>query len=90
MIVDFCESAASRNDHPCRATSDTPGDYTFLNVGTLLQLGGRQPDTTYPPNLVVGGFNGCIRNLRHNSKVNTHFFSAVECWKNILNNVSDH
>ncbi|PVD20719.1 hypothetical protein C0Q70_18878 [Pomacea canaliculata] len=75
MIVDFCEIAAAKSgggtldDRPCRATGNTPGTYSFLNVGTLLQVGGRQPSTTYPRNVVGTGFNGCVRNLRHNSKI---------------------
>ena len=43
----------------------------FLNVATLLQVGGRATSPTYPPSGAVAGtgFDGCVRNLIHNSKV---------------------
>ncbi|XP_025116175.1 neural-cadherin-like [Pomacea canaliculata] len=64
MIVDFCESAAEKSvggtldDRPCRATGNTPGTYSFLNVGTLLQL----YDLYYKEIAgVSSGQNGCPR-----------------------------
>ncbi|XP_076470425.1 neural-cadherin-like [Babylonia areolata] len=79
MIVDDCEAAApsgSESTPPdtstCRTMATTQGENSFLNVATLLQVGGRAPGHRFPDPQVVGashpGFNGCVRNLMHNSK----------------------
>lgn len=74
MVVDFCKTAAASNStwldtRSCRAVGQTPGDNSFLNVATLLQLGGRHSTPSYPSNIGGSPFNGCVRNLRHNTKV---------------------
>ena len=78
MIVDDCKAAAQSGSDgvppdtkPCHASATTPGENMFLNVATLLQVGGRATSPTYPPSGAVAGkgFDGCVRNLIHNSKV---------------------
>lgn len=74
MVVDYCRAVKAEQDvqadtRPCRVTGRTPGENTFLNVNTLLQLGGRYSTPAYPQGITTKGFNGCIRNLVHNGKV---------------------
>ena len=78
LIVDHCEAseitediAASVEDRSaCEAREEVPGERFILSVSTPLQLGGRaRPSVNYPAGLTAQGFNGCIRNLRHNGQV---------------------
>ena len=80
MVVDFCKSAymyENENDGdsiedrlPCEAKTRTPGDNKFINVNTPLQLGGRSsPFVSYPLDVMVQGFDGCVKNLIHNGEV---------------------
>ncbi len=55
---------------PCEAEVEIPGERNLLSVFTPLQLGGRSNSrVNYPARLTAPGFNGCIRNLRHNGEV---------------------
>ena len=72
--MDNCRSVRPEQDvqvdtTPCRIKARTPGENTFLNVNTLLQLGGRYASPPYPPGITHKKFDGCIRNVVHNGKV---------------------
>ena len=74
LVVDNCRSVRPEQDvqvdtTPCRIKARTPGENTFLNVNTLLQLGGRYASPPYPPGITHKKFDGCIRNVVHNGKV---------------------
>ena len=80
LVVDYCKSAQVTEDpqnsaadrRPCEAKADIPGYpyHRHLNVYTPLELGGRsKPDANYPRGLSNVGFDGCIKNVRHNSIV---------------------
>jgi len=84
LMVDRCESAgvidesetgqtSSHDDRrPCELISTTPGHSTIINVNAPLQLGGRSNfKVRYPDNVIRDGFNGCIKNLRHNGLVSS-------------------
>ncbi|KAL5017034.1 hypothetical protein ScPMuIL_006623 [Solemya velum] len=72
LMVDHCSSSEnppeylSQDRTPCEVVRYTRGENTILNVHGPLQLGGRysQPASTRAP-----GFNGCIKNLIHNTKM---------------------
>uniref|UniRef100_A0A1B0GHQ4 Putative cadherin egf lag seven-pass g-type receptor n=1 Tax=Lutzomyia longipalpis TaxID=7200 RepID=A0A1B0GHQ4_LUTLO len=85
MVVDYCKSAevaemedglpAEFDDSSCQARGTIPPFNEYLNVNAPLQVGGlyrEQFDASlyhwhYMP--VGKGFDGCIRNLIHNSKL---------------------
>lgn len=85
MVVDYCKSAdisetedgtaPEFDDSTCQAQGTIPPFNEFLNVNAPLQLGGlyvEQFDPTYYhwQYMPVGkGFDGCIRDLFHNSKL---------------------
>ncbi|XP_071091775.1 neural-cadherin-like isoform X1 [Haliotis cracherodii] len=75
MIVDHCERATLEpggtvsDDKMCRATGTTPGENVYLNVNTLLQLGGRYSTPNKPTGIMPTKFNGCVKNLMHNSRL---------------------
>ncbi|XP_050307526.1 neural-cadherin-like isoform X2 [Anthonomus grandis grandis] len=85
MVVDFCKSAdiveledgtpPEFDDSSCQAQGTIPPFNEYLNVNAPLQLGGlyvEQFDPTYYhwQYMPVGkSFDGCIRNLFHNSKL---------------------
>ncbi len=78
MIVDYCEVAeivedilsTSQDRSACEVSGTIPGYHFVLRVSTPLELGGRRYSTsTYPPGLQQTGFDGCIRNVRHNGWV---------------------
>lgn len=84
-MVDFCKSAEvveledgsppEFDDSSCQSRGTVPPFNEYLNVNSPLQVGGlfmEQFDPTfyrwqYMP--VGKGFDGCIRNIIHNSKV---------------------
>lgn len=55
----------------CQSQGIVPGENRLLNVVTLLELGGRYgADVWWPVEVSSrGGYNGCMRNLRHNGEV---------------------
>ncbi|XP_058799205.1 neural-cadherin isoform X1 [Phymastichus coffea] len=85
LIVDFCKSAEISenddgsppefNDVSCQAQGTIPPFNEYLNVNAPLQIGGLyveqfEPDQYRWKYMPVGkGFDGCIRNLFHNSKL---------------------
>ncbi|KAL8590527.1 hypothetical protein ACOMHN_010963 [Nucella lapillus] len=74
MIVDYCRAVHPEQDvqvdtSSCSIKKRTPGENTFLNVNTLLQLGGRYANPSYPTGITDKKFDGCIRNLVHNGKL---------------------
>lgn len=88
LVVDECENAKiieNENDQTsyedrraCEATSETPGDDIYLSVTTPLQLGGRTVvNIPFPTNVPQDGFNGCIKNLIHNGKASSVYFTSV-------------
>ncbi len=80
MVVDQCKSAViyeNENDQtsiedrePCEVVEVTNGDNIYINVNTPLQLGGRSnPFIAFPENVILQGFDGCVKNLMHNGEV---------------------
>ncbi|XP_059060577.1 neural-cadherin isoform X1 [Achroia grisella] len=85
MIVDFCKSADIQemedgtppefDDSTCQATGTIPPFNEYLNVNAPLQIGGLYIEHFDPTHyhwqyMPIGkGFDGCIRNLIHNSKL---------------------
>ncbi|XP_017854371.1 neural-cadherin isoform X2 [Drosophila busckii] len=85
MVVDFCKSAEISemedgtppefDDTSCQARGQIPAFNEYLNVNAPLQVGGLYRETFeqslymwhYMP--TAKGFDGCIRNLVHNSKL---------------------
>ncbi|XP_017771131.1 PREDICTED: neural-cadherin [Nicrophorus vespilloides] len=85
MVVDYCKSAdiaeledgtpPDFDDSSCQAQGTIPPFNEYLNVNAPLQLGGLYVEQFDPTHyhwqyMPVGkGFDGCIRNLFHNSKL---------------------
>ena len=85
MVVDFCTSATvvehedgspiEFDDQTCQVTGQIPPFNEYLNVNTPLQVGGMaveqfSPDQYKWSHTPVGKpFDGCIRNVIHNSKL---------------------
>lgn len=85
MLVDLCKSAdiaEPENDTPlylddssCKVSGKSPPFNEYLNLKTPLQIGGRYGKEFDPAEynwkaVPRGkGFDGCIRNILHNSKV---------------------
>ncbi|XP_054284040.1 neural-cadherin isoform X4 [Macrosteles quadrilineatus] len=85
LVVDYCKSAdiseledgtpPEFDDSSCQARGTIPPFNEYLNVNTPLQLGGRyvqefDPTLYHWQAMPYGkGFDGCIRNLFHNSKL---------------------
>ncbi|KAF5298417.1 hypothetical protein FQR65_LT01195 [Abscondita terminalis] len=85
MVVDYCKSAEIAeledgtppefDDSSCQAQGTIPPFNEYLNVNSPLQLGGLYVEQFDPTHyhwqyMPVGkGFDGCIRNLFHNSKL---------------------
>ena len=85
LVVDNCRSVRPEQDvqvdtSPCRIKKRTPGENTFLNVNTLLQLGGRYANPSYPPGITDKKWDGCIRNVVHNGKVRDGASWNWECF----------
>ncbi|KAM7352395.1 neural cadherin isoform 3-T5 [Cochliomyia hominivorax] len=85
MVVDFCKSAEISemedgsmpefDDMSCQARGQIPPFNEYLNVNAPLQVGGLYREQ-FDPSLyfwhytpMAKGFDGCIRNLVHNSKL---------------------
>ena len=85
MVVDFCSSAkvveledgtaTEFNDKACQVSGKVPPFNEFLNVNTPLQIGGMAAEQFEPTQYrwsytpVGKPFDGCIRNIVHNSKL---------------------
>ncbi|XP_015602417.1 neural-cadherin isoform X3 [Cephus cinctus] len=85
LIVDYCKSAVISeledgsppkfNDSSCQAQGIVPPFNEYLNVNAPLQIGGLYVEQFDPAHykwkhMPVGkGFDGCIKNLFHNSKL---------------------
>lgn len=81
LVVDQCQDAVYGSDGEdrsnCEAKGVTPGENIYINVDTVLQLGGRSstPSTSppssapYPLNVMTERFNGCMKNLMHNAEL---------------------
>lgn len=66
----------------CQAVGIVPGENRMLNVATLLELGGRhRADVWWPAEVSTrGGYEGCVRNLKHNGKVSYRLpHSPADC-----------
>lgn len=55
----------------CQSSGVTPGENRFLNMATLLELGGRyRSDAWWPSEIPPHGmYKGCVKNLKHNGEV---------------------
>ena len=78
MVVDHCSVAEVTEDiltsvednKACQASGTLTAYHFVLQVSTPLELGGRsKPDVNYPAGLSTNGFDGGMRNLRHNGVV---------------------
>ncbi|XP_048486050.1 neural-cadherin isoform X3 [Plutella xylostella] len=85
MVVDYCKSADIQemedgtppefDDSSCQASGTIPPFNEYLNVNAPLQIGGLYIEHFDPTHyhwqyMPIGkGFDGCIRNLIHNSKL---------------------
>jgi len=73
LVVDYCMASVVANGledrSGCEATGYTRGENIYVNVGQVLQLGGRLSSPTYPPNVLAQRYEGCMRNLIHNTEV---------------------
>lgn len=85
LIIDFCKTADIKeledgtptvfNDTSCQARGTVPPFNEYLNVNAPLQIGGLYVEQFDPSHykwkhMPVGkGFDGCIKNLIHNSKL---------------------
>lgn len=74
MIVDHCSSAVSDSmtkpdRKSCEVSGTTLGRNKYLNVNTVLQMGGRYSIPDYPKGITHHRFVGCIRNFVHNGEV---------------------
>lgn len=85
MIVDHCDmlnvdpaTDVVTDRSPCQVTKKTPGENMFLNVNTMLQLGGRYIQPSVPSDITDGRFVGCMRNLIHNGEVNFAYMNMVQ------------
>ncbi|GFO50422.1 neural-cadherin [Plakobranchus ocellatus] len=89
LTVDHCQYADNDNNGtvtdwtPCLIEGRVPGGDVLLNVQSLLQVGGRyplDPFPVFPSGIPNKGFNGCLRNLVHNSKLYDLFYKPIENW----------
>ena len=73
LIVDHCIDAIStggtQDRTNCEAVGVTPGENIYINVDTVLQLGGRFSAPAYPASVTTQMFDGCMKNLIHNADV---------------------
>lgn len=83
LVVDDCEEAQIPDTDTssvigaranCKDTKTTPGENRFLNVATLLELGGRARggNAWWPQEVQAKSrrpYDGCVRNLKHNGEV---------------------
>ncbi|XP_071177027.1 neural-cadherin-like isoform X2 [Mytilus edulis] len=74
MIVDHCASATSgstpsQDRKSCEISGKTLGRNKYLNVNTVLQMGGRYSVPAFPTGITNHRFNGCIRNFYHNGEL---------------------
>ncbi|XP_033753809.1 LOW QUALITY PROTEIN: neural-cadherin-like [Pecten maximus] len=76
MTVDQCQasvfermSESNEDRQPCEITGSTRGRNKYLNVNTMLQMGGRYITPPYPTGITNQSFFGCIRNLYHNGEL---------------------
>ncbi|BFY98686.1 hypothetical protein BsWGS_01726 [Bradybaena similaris] len=87
LTVDHCDTAAVANGtvsdwSPCRISRFVPGPDVLLNVKSLLQLGGRYTTApAYPSGVTSKGFNGCLKNLKHNTKLYDLYYKELPSWK---------
>ena len=78
MVVDHCDNqliveninATSADRTMCESVTRSPGLQYTLNVQDVpLEVGGQSnPGANYPGN-IMGGFNGCVRNVMQNGIV---------------------
>ncbi|CAG2215988.1 unnamed protein product [Mytilus edulis] len=53
----------------CEISGKTLGRNKYLNVNTVLQMGGRYSVPAFPTGITNHRFNGCIRNFYHNGEL---------------------
>ena len=74
LVVDHCDNSIVDSNNTedrsnCEAHGVTPGENIYINVDEVLELGGRRPGSSYPNNVMTQKFDGCMKNLRHNTEV---------------------
>lgn len=95
MIVDRCEmldidvDTSDTDRTPCEVSRRTPGENMFLNVNTMLQLGGRYSQPTIPSGITDKRFVGCVRNLIHNGQLYDLYIGAFSKGENNVNGCPD-
>ena len=84
MIVDRCDmlviepgTGKVTDRSPCTVSMKTPGENVFLNINTMLQLGGRYVQPSIPMAITDERFVGCMRNLIHNGEVIIYILMMV-------------
>lgn len=73
LIVDHCKDAiveenienSTESDNGCKISTDLKLSRNYLDNINPFQLGGRK-STSYPSGITKNGFNGCMKNVRHN------------------------
>lgn len=84
MVIDNCQKAKIEDSDPpkinrsrCEAKTQIPPFNEFLNVNTPLQLGGVHhqylTDYRWQHQHTREGFEGCIKNVIHNSEVSINY-----------------
>ena len=74
LIPDDDTSLIGNSRSTCQDSQFTPGENRFLNVASMLELGGRNSmDKSWWPAEVDSkartGFDGCVKSLQHNGEV---------------------
>ena len=72
-MVDHCDNSVINNGiedrSNCEAVGMTAGENVYVNVDTVLQVGGRASNPSYPAGVTTERFDGCMKNLMHNAEV---------------------
>lgn len=73
LLIDNCvksQIVGGQEDRSnCEVSGITPGENFYINVASLLHLGGRATSPSYPANVGASRFVGCMRSLKHNAQL---------------------
>ncbi|XP_059176123.1 neural-cadherin-like [Physella acuta] len=76
LVINSSTDGRIQDWSSCQVTGTVPGTEMFLNVESFLQLGGRYQRSATDK----VGFNGCLRNLMHNSKLYDLYYKPIPNW----------